>query len=394
MNKKLVFTLLAATGLLAPANFGQEFSSGSDGSFGPLEVTENTTVPLPPDGILHCSTVTVAPGATLRFEKNALNTPVHILATGDVVIRGTIDVGGFDAPANSPDGGPGGPGGFDGAKPGFSTVPPGVGFGPGGGRPGADSGSSDGAGGGSFGSVPTSGSSTNRGGRYGSPLLIPMIGGSGGGGIPGSPGKGGGGGGGAILIASNTRIELAGGATINARGGGRRESGGVAYYNPGSGGAVRLVAPIVAGSGTIDVRGGNHSYGGNGRIRVDSIDRRQLLLDFNPSSATSVGSTLLVFPDPMPRLDLIQVAGTQIAEGHPSPVQIHLPFGSDPNRTVTVQARDFNAVVPVRVVLAPDNGPIRTYDTEIDNTSSNPAQAVVNVEFPVNVQVTVFAWTR
>ena len=77
------------------------FTSGSDGSYGPMNITTDTTLNLPPDGIFRCTTINVASGATLRFNKNALNTPVYLLATNDVTIGGTInlDGGGYNGGA-------------------------------------------------------------------------------------------------------------------------------------------------------------------------------------------------------------------------------------------------------------------------------------------------------
>ena len=62
---------------------------------------------------------------------------------------------------------------------------------------------------------------------------------------------GGGGGGGAILIASSTRIQ------INSSGAVRSRSGASVFNagNGGSGGAIRLVAPRVYGTGIINVNG-------------------------------------------------------------------------------------------------------------------------------------------
>ena len=91
----------------------QGFSSGSNGSFGPINITTNTTIDLPPDGIIHATTVNVGTNATLRFNRNVINTPVYLLATGDVLIEGTIDITGEPPQANFV-GGKGGPGGFDG----------------------------------------------------------------------------------------------------------------------------------------------------------------------------------------------------------------------------------------------------------------------------------------
>ena len=384
---------LLLSGMALCNGTAQSFSSGSDGSYGPLNITSNTSLEMPESGIFNCTTISVAQGFTLTFKRNPLNTPIYLLATGNVLINGVIDVGGNNSNPNIPDGGLGGPGGFDGGKPAYGSVPPGTGLGPGGGKGGSDSrDKADHAGGGAFGSVPASFLNANCGKTYSSPLLIPMIGGSGGGGTIGQPGRGGGGGGGAILIASSTRIDVSGTGKILARGGGARDTDGYSF-NPGSGGAIRLVSPEVAGTGEVNAKGGNYDYAGHGRIRVDSIKRTALQFNFQPTSVTSVGSTMLVFPTPLPRLDVIEAAGKVIQPGS-GPVFVQLPYNAPTNQTVVVQAKDFDAVVPIRVVLTPDNGDQLFYDAAIDNHAANPASATVNVVMPVNVQVTIHVWTR
>ena len=374
--------------------FAQGFTSGSDESYGALTITNNTTLDLPANGIYNCTTINIAQGATLTFRRNPLNTPVYLLASGNVVINGNIDVSGYNSSDSIPDGGTGGPGGFDGGKPGFGAVPPGNGYGPGGGKPGNEDRNNAGhAGAGSYGNQPGSYLTANDGPVYGSPLLIPLIGGSGAGGTIGQPGRGGGGGGGAILIASTTRIDIGSAGKVVARGGGAREASYNYQVNNGSGGGIRLVAPDIAGTGTLDVRGGHHDWAGHGRIRVDSIRRTALQFNFSPASVTSVGSTMLVFPTPLPRLDIVEAAGQVIAEGS-GPVYVQLPYNSPTNQTVKVQAKNFDGVVPIRVMLTPDNGAQSFYDVSIDNRAANPATTTVNVNMPVNVQVTVHAWTR
>lgn len=376
-----VAMLLMCAGVLP--GFGQ-FTSGSDGSYGALNVTVTTNIQVPVSGIFNCTTINVAANQTLRFTKNPNNTPIYLLATGNVTIAGTIDIQG--AQGNNVVGGESGPGGFNGGNPGSLGLPPGAGHGPGGGRGGANGISADGAGGGSFATADTSsGSSTNKGTIYGNPLLIPLVGGSGGGGSAGTPGFGGGGGGGALLIASNTRIDLTG--TIDADAGGSISGS----YNGGSGGAVRLVAPTVAGNGQLRVTGG--TGGGSGRIRIDTLNRTGIAFGFNPAASTSVGSMMVVFPAPRPRLDITEAAGTAIPLNS-GPVVVLLPFGSDTNRTVKVRAQDFNDVVPINVVLTPDNGTPSVYQAQIDNRAANPAEVTVNVVVPVNVQTAVNAWTR
>ena len=379
INNALHLSLFAAIAFAVVNGRGQGFNAGSDGSLGDVVISADTTVDLPPDGKLHYKSLTVNSGVRLTFNRNARNMPVFLLSQGDVIVSGTISVNGSRALANN--GGFGGPGGFDGGKPGFSAdVPPGDGYGPGAGI-GSDPGcGATSAGAGSYGTVGSGKTSAT----YGSSILIPIIGGSGGGGSAGQPGNGGGGGGGAILIAANTRILV--GGLIEARGGDP-----AACLNGGSGGAIRLVSFKVEGAGTIDARGGGS--GGNGRIRVDTIDRSNLNFTFRESNVTTVGGNLLTFPPAVPALSTIEVAGNTIAQGG-GPVTISLPFGSSPDRTVKIQASGFGRVVPVRVSLTPDSGGVRTFDADIDNTTANPAIAEIPVTIPVNTLVTVHAWTR
>ncbi|MGH7256522.1 MAG: hypothetical protein ACREI3_12185 [Nitrospirales bacterium] len=237
----------------------QTFVSGSTGALGALEPSSNVTVTLPADGILHYTTVTIPTGVTVTFERNAANTPVTLLATGDVVITGVVNVDGTagtgqGTPVVHP-GGLGGPGGFQGGQSGArgtTNTLPSAGQGPGGGA----------------GSPNTSTAASS--GTYGTPAtfvsLIPLFGGSGGGGFPGTnnaSGLSGGGGGGAIALASSTKITVNG--TIFARGG----AGGNQYTGGGSGGAIRLVAPEIVGTGTLNISGGGG--GGPGRVRLEAF---------------------------------------------------------------------------------------------------------------------------
>ncbi len=188
-----------------------------------------------------------------------------------------------------------------------------------------------------------------------------------------------------MLIASNTRIDIQNPGVIDADGG----SGS----GDASGGAIRLVAPVVAGDGRLRVYG--YSSGrGAGRIRVDTIDRTALQFTFSPTSVTAVGTLMFVFPDVVPRLDIIEAAGEIISEGQPEPVLVLLPFGSETSRTVTVQASDFIGIVPIDVVLTPESGPPIVYETDIDMGTGDPAQVIVDVEIPVNTATRVHAWTR
>lgn len=352
-----------------------QYNSGSDGSYGPMNITSNTTLALPPNGIFNCTTITIASNAWLTFSNNTLNTPVYLLATGDIAINGVIDVSG--ATGDGIFGGTGGPGGFAGGNAASGGLPAGDGYGPGAGRAGTNNNSGGSA---AYGTAP---SGIRAGAIYGSPLLVPLVGGSGGGGDTGGAG---GGGGGAILIASSTSIRITGIVLANGAPPYSGSGGG-----GGSGGAIRLVSPAFAGNGSLRAFSNG---GGDGRIRVDCLDRRSLAYTYVRGPIVSFGSYMATFPANPPRLDVTQAAGNNIPVGTSSPVTFILPPNSSTNQTVTVQASNFGAPVPIRVVLTPDNGPGSSYDTQIDNSTANPAYVTVPVVVPVNVRVHVNAWTR
>lgn len=296
-----------ALATLAAASAQAAVNSGSTGADGALNPAVNTEIQVPESGILNYTTVNIPAGVTVKFKRNTANTPVYILATGDVTIAGSIDIRGADAKATGTYGdgvlgddgipGVGGPGGYDGGRGGRDDaslrpeiVRGGSGLGPGGGPGGVEGGDGCnslgyyhyiGVGGGystnayqAYGyNYNCTGSSASNitayGKSYGSALLQPLIGGSGGGGGRGGTnyaGSGGGGGGGAILVASSTRITITG--TIDATGG---DGGGVAGTGAGgqgvggSGGAIRLVAGTIAGNGNLYANGGCINVNNNRR---------------------------------------------------------------------------------------------------------------------------------
>jgi hypothetical protein len=357
----LALFLAVAAGLAAPASLpAQTFDSGSTGADGALAPASGTvTLPLPPSGVFNFTTISIPAGVTLRFTRNAANTPVTLLASGAVTIAGTIDIrgaggggGGGGTPLAS-NGGVGGPGGFDGGAGanGIASTVGASGLGPGGGI------ASGGSGGG--GSFATSGTNASNGGLagpvYGTETLLPLIGGSGGaggGGGLGSFGAGGGGGGGAILIASSGTITFTG--SILASGGGGA-SGGPQAGGGGAGGAVRLLATTITGNnGSIDVRGGNlgsvigalSGAGGNGRIRVEAFTRTAILNVNNV--APSLAQPSVVALSNAPVLTIASVAGIAAPPA---------PAGSFSLPDITLPAATTN---PVAVVLSGVNIPSGT----------------------------------
>jgi hypothetical protein len=248
---------------------GQAFSSGSTGADGTLVVSGAQTITVRPGGVYNYTTVTINTNSSLNFVPGPDNSPVILLATGDVTINagGVIAVNGSNGLGSvfPTVGGPGGPGGFAGGNGGVTPNLASAGHGPGGGQPVA--------------ATPGAG----QRGTYGAPdafvSLIPLIGGSGGAGGGSTTGTGsGGGGGGAILIASSTRINLPStNSHIRANGGNSASAGSScnsATSSAGSGGAIRLVAPQIAGPGLLRAIGGTPcsggTAGGDGRIRLEA----------------------------------------------------------------------------------------------------------------------------
>lgn len=369
---RAALALLAATLVAAGARADGAFDSGSNGSFGPLTLGygENRFIDLPPDGIIHATTVTLTEYSLLRFNANALNTPVYLLATGDVHIKGgaTLSVAGSGPVGYS--GGAPGPGGWAGGDQAKDSFPAGNGHGPGGGAAGTITTGGRGNHAGLSDPQPADGA------MYGGPLLMPLVGGSGSGGYLYLPGHGGGG---AILIASNTQIVIDG--LIDARGAGSAAAG-----------AIRLLAPKVAGVGALNVDMG--SGGGKGRIRVDTLDPFDMRFNFAPVSARTVGTVMIVFPPAGETLELARVAGQDITPGTSAPVTVVLPDNAPTTQDVIVRATNFTGIVQVDVVLTPRNGTRTTYPLDIDMSGGNPRTATAHVEFQKNMPTRVDVWTR
>ena len=339
-------SLVFCVALLAvwlPAGGQAQVNSGSNGSDGAFNPTTSTNINMAsrPSGVYQYSSVNIPSGVSVTFTPNVNNTPVVWLVQSNVVIGGSVSVGGQHALDYAA--GAGGPGGGRGGNPGGNPT---AGQGPGGG--GAAMGGTNG-GNASYGTRGATGGMNGRvGSVYGNNFLIPLLGGSGGG---GGPDGGGGGGGGAILIASSGTIQVTGGISASA-GIGRTASG---YYTigggSGSGGAVRLVASIITGAGGIGTTG-SYWGGGDGRVRFDSY-----LNSFAGSVDAAVfsqGSQFVVIPT----------------------------AGSGTHLTIT-------SVGGVSVSASP-TGIVTTPDAVISAQQSNPiAIAVQCAAIPLGTQITV-----
>lgn len=427
MKTKMLPRTFASLIALMPA-LALAFNSGSTGADGAFNPTVSQQITLPDSGVFNYTSVNIPAGVTISYKKNAANTPVVILATGDVNIAGNLWLGG----GNSPDVGAGGngnvgddglpgngsAGGYAGGSGGQVTNKAGGdGLGPGGGMRGGNvhtSGGSTyliGGGGGGFGSVGTdaecsnySGVTTGKGGvGYGSSQLLPLIGGSGGGGgLGGSafPSSGGGGGGGGILIAASGTVTVSG--TLTANGGNSGATGGDgrgATGGGGAGGAIRIVATTIAGNGTISATGGA-SGAGNGwlgsvyscRGGAGSVGRIRLEAETITRTAASTpthsfGAPGLLFVAGLPSLRISSVAGVAAPPNPTGNADITLPSGTANPVTVTFATTGVPVGNTVKLTVTPSYGaPVSAISPAITGTTEN-GTASVTVSLPTGPSV-------
>ena len=418
-------TTLLWLSIFGLTSFGQgTFVSGSTGADGAFNPTTNQTLQLPESGVFNFTTVNIPNGVIIRFSRNSRNTPVTILATGDVTITGSIDVAGL--PGTNVVGGKGGPGGFDGGSGGPPTVvvngqnpnsPGHNGDGPGGGSGGGSATTPDTrgtGGGGGYGFPGLSGSNAPfvtgvthapGGTTYGLPTLLPLIGGSGGGGETGGSlhGAGGGGGGGALLIASSGVITFSGFSFIDASGAFGCICNPLNGSGGGSGGAVRLIANRITGTLRANVGGGAGGVvfggsirggdGGGGYLRIEAFDLNSLdvqpLGTPNPRVITSTPG--LVTSSNLPTIRIVSVAG--IAAPNQPNGSLHavpdiLMPTSQPNPVnVALAATNIQPGTILQVTLTPENGArVVTQSTALAGTLASTT-ATASVTIPDGISV-------
>lgn len=192
--------------------------------------------------------------------------------------------------------------------------------------------------------------------------------------------------GGAIVIASAVSIQHPGG--IYARGG----RGGGSYQNQGSGGSIRLVAPSVTGTGILWTESPDLWARGIGRVRIDSLNLAGFA--FNHRASYSAGANMIARLPVEPSLRIVQAAGTDLAPAAQGVVRVVLPPGAPAEQPLRIQARGFNAAVPIRVTLYPENAAAIELDDVIDNTQGEVAVKELTASFPVNTPTRVMVWTR
>ena len=429
MNNFFALTLqraLLASFCLTPL-FGYAFNSGSTGADGAFSPTVNTELALPPSGVFNFTTVNIPSGVTVTFRKNASNTPVVWLATGDVTIAGSVVLSGTSSTAVGAAGdgflgddgvpGVGGVGGYDGGRGGAvgTSNLGGAGLGPGAGTGGTIGNASignrtlGGAGGG-FGSAGVCSQacqiwgngnyniSSVGGVAYGSNLLLPLIGGSGGGGAAAGAafaGSGGGGGGGAILIASSGTVAVTG--SVVADGGSAGDASGADVGGTGgggSGGAIRMVATAISGDGSIFARGG--SAGGNpydywqgyyasggaagaGRIRLEA---ETFTRNAGTAPAYTTGIPGPLFIASAPTLTIASVAGVAAPLSPTGNADITFPADTPNPVTVVLNTTGVPPGNTVKFTVTPAHGtPTEETSPALTGTTAN-ASTSVSVTLP------------
>lgn len=423
---RTLIATLALAGCVLPALAYDSGSTGADNAFNPVV---NTQLQVPESGVFNFTTVNIPLGVTVTFLKNSTNTPVVMLASGNVTVAGAINLNagnstnvGAAGDGNLGDDGipgSGGPGGYDGGRGGANgrgAGGAGLGMGGGGGAKFATQSSYNmfpGGGGAGFsvpggdGANPNIGSSNGvglGGTSYGASQLLPLIGGSGGGGGAGGDafaGSGGGGGGGAILIASSGTVSITG--TITARGGNSGLStgsgcGGRGGY--GSGGAIRIVATAISGNGTITAdhvnnvtptvgtnadcavypnypgRGGE---GAAGRIRLEAETFTRTAASV---PAHSFGAPTSAFVAGLPTLRITSVAGVNAPANPTGNADITLPSNTPNPVTVAFATTGVPVGNTVTLRVTPAYGdPVTVVSPAVTGTTS-AGTASVSVTLP------------
>jgi hypothetical protein len=395
---------------------GQTFSSGSTGADGPLNITAQGVTNFDPrtvnptlhaDGnlIYNFTTINIAAGSTLRLSGNLITGPIFFLASGAVQIAGTIDLSGENGldtlsianlasrvPAAPGTGGfAGGVGGICapgslGCSNNIANVPTAQpGNGPAG---GAVAGPND-----QFGFP---------GNFSGTQFLIPLIGGSGGGGHNSNNLNtifcGGGAGGGAILIASSISITMTGNSapTITANGGrGGCPANPFAGGGAGSGGAIRLMAPIITHNlgGSFSnfnprllvaggVGGVGSQVGGQGRVRLEAFQiNGSGSADATPASALSTSLPISVpLPAASSIINVTSIAGIPI-NANPF-IFPDVSITTNAPVPVVIQARSVPLGAALKLFIYSETGPDQVIDVPALQGTLQQSTSTVNIAFP------------
>ncbi len=350
-NSYSILLGLLTLGLLDLPSQAQVSVAGSDGSDGVLVVTANRVINLG-DAVVGAwdqnnaanagkgvydaekwavvykfDSITINEGVDLTFVNHSTRAPVVWLVKSNVTINGRVNLDGKTGTFGAaPFGTEGGPGGFRG-----NVV---------------------GSGGESSGFGPPGGPYWQHRSLYGNPHLIPLMGGSG-----ASTGFSytGGGGGGAILILAEGKITIGSSGSIVARGGGNNS-------RDAAGGAIRLVANELVGTGSLNA-------GPEGRIRLEgNISTQQRYIKTPDTQTYRPGNPVRIWPTAdAPTSRIIRVGGVSVTEDpkaridDDSDVRIETQVAVD----IDIETRNFPTSGKVALRIVPKFAPSAEYAAEL-----------------------------
>ncbi len=345
-NLLIVLVLISFLSIAAQA---QSFSSGSTGADGALDLSQlsctTCQIQLPPSGIFNFTTVNIPGNKSLTFKRNLRNTPVVILAQGNVTIAGNINVSLGTDPDQIPTLRTPGPGGFYG---GASGQP---GFGPGSGQV----------------------SVNNFNARWIGPLsLVPIIGGSGGAGINSNGGNGGSG---AVVIASSTSIAIINTGSIHANSGCTSGPGGCGAWRSNT-----SCSTFFSIAGVLQAVSGSGSFG-QGLIRLEAPANAITFTGSSFPQAVISAINPTIVSSTTPNLTIVSIGGFPVPANSGQrfdTADVLLPNSLSDPINVVVQASNIPVGTQVHVTFGTSNGGSYSPGTLSGTEASSTATATVS----------------
>jgi hypothetical protein len=102
---------------------------------------------------------------------------------------------------------------------------------------------------------------------------------------------------------------------------------------------------------------------------------------------------MFALPQNLPRLHIVEAAGTQIPAPASAAVTVQLPANSPANQQVKIRGEGFTGNVPVQLVIVPEHSASTQYDLVLD-ASANPAEVTAVISLPTGEPVKIQAWIR
>lgn len=267
------------------------------------------------------SSVNIPAGTTVTFKNHPSYAPVVWLVQNGVTIAGTVSLNGKNAVGGTDSIFPvePGPGGFRGGA-GSQALGSGYGLGPAGGRNGPES----------FANTESTFTNATHNTAYGNTQIFPLIGGSGAGSR--YTNQTGSGGGGAMMIAATGAIQFQTGGSITSFGGlGINQNNAVSSTTArGSGGAIKLVANQVTGTGVLDASS-------TGRVRVEANSMPATITTTPLTIAVAPGTTPTLFPSSTsPSVRVVSVDGAPAPADPTAPLITGADIGIQKSTAVTI----------------------------------------------------------